>query len=311
MKCRCAEVRAPFATTVEGRGERMKISIIGSGWVGTAIGRGLSELGNDVIFHDIIDKDLPNFTKDINHAVENSDVSFICVPTPTNDNGEIDLNYVKEASKNIGEALTNKNGYHLVVVKSTVVPGTTEKVVIPIIEKYSGKSAREEEIGVCMNPEFLTEISGTWSTDEGMKKDFFTEDRIVIGEYDKKSGDILEEFYKPLNKPIFRVGLRTAELIKYVSNCMLATKISYWNEIFLICKELGIDSQIVADVVGLDPRIGKYGTVHGKAFGGKCLPKDLKAFISFAKKYRNVRLLKAVDEINEEMKEEYGVRERE
>ena len=288
----------------------MKISIIGSGFVGTALGKGLIELGNEVIFYDVVDKDLPNFTftKDINHAIENSDVSFVCVPTPTREKGEIDLSYIKEATKNIGTALSKKGDYHLVVVKSTVVSGTTEDVVIPILEKYSGKKAGSE-IGACMNPEFLTEISGSWSKDEGTKKDFFTEDRIVIGEYDKKSGDILEELYKPLNMPIFRVNLRTAELIKYASNCMLAAKISYWNEIYLICKELGIDSQEVADIVGLDPRIGKYGTVHGKAFGGKCLPKDLKAFISFAKKYRNVRLLKAVDEINEEMKEKYEVRE--
>jgi UDPglucose 6-dehydrogenase len=255
---------------------------------------------------------VPNFTftKDINHAIKSSNTSFICVPTPTRENGEIELSYIKEVAKNIGKVLANKEGYHVVVVKSTVVSGTTEDVVIPILEKYSGKKAGSE-IGACMNPEFLTEISGTWSKDEGTKKDFFTEDRIVIGEYDKKSGDILEELYKPLNlnKPIFRVDLRTAELIKYASNCMLAAKISYWNEIYLICKELGIDSQEVANIVGLDPRIGKYGTVHGKAFGGKCLPKDLKAFVSFAKKYRNVRLLKAVDDINEEMKEKYEVRE--
>jgi len=288
----------------------MKISIIGSGFVGTAIGKGLIELGNEVIFYDIVDKDLLNFTftKDINHAIENSDISFICVPTPTRENGEIDLGYIKEAAINIGKVLANKEEYHLVVVKSTVISGTTEDVVIPILEKYSGKKAGSE-IGACMNPEFLTEISGTWSKDEDTKKDFFTEDRIVIGEYDKKSGDVLEELYKPLNIPIFRTDLKTAELIKYASNCMLAAKISYWNEIFLICKELGIDSQEVANIVGLDPRIGKYGTVHGKAFGGKCLPKDLKAFISFAEKYRNVRLLKAVDDINEEMKEKYEVRE--
>ena len=288
----------------------MKISIIGSGFVGTTIGRGLIELGNEVIFYDVVDKDLPNFTftKDINHAIENSDISFICVPTPTTPEG-IDLSSIKEAAKNIGKVLATKNEYHLVVVKSTVVPETTENVVIPILEKYSGKKAGSE-IGACMNPEFLTEISGSWSkVEEGTKKDFFTEDRIVIGEYDKRSGDILEELYKPLNKPIFRTDLKTAELIKYASNCMLATKISYWNEIFLICKELGIDSQGVANIVGLDPRIGRYGTVHGKAFGGKCLPKDLKAFISFVDKYRDVRLLKAVDDINEEMKEKYEVRE--
>ena len=262
-----------------------------------------------MIFYDVVDKNLPNFifTKDINHAIESTNISFICVPTPTTPE-EIDLSYIKEATKNIGIALSKKDEYHLVVVKSTVVSGTTEDVVIPILEKYSGKKAGSE-IGTCMNPEFLTEISGSWSKDKSTKKDFFTEDRIVIGEYDKKSGDSLENLYKPLNKPIFRTDLKTAELIKYASNCMLAAKISYWNEIFLICKELGIDSQEVANIVSLDPRIGKYGTVHGKAFGGKCLPKDLKAFISFAKKYRNVRLLKAVDEINEEMKEKYGVRE--
>ncbi|HID20527.1 MAG TPA: UDP-glucose/GDP-mannose dehydrogenase family protein [Methanophagales archaeon] len=286
----------------------MKISIIGSGWVGTAVGRGLAELGNEIIFHDIVDKDLPNFTKDLDYAIENSIVAFVCVPTPTNDDGEIDLSYVKEVSKDIGVALANKNSYHLVVVKSTVVPQTTEKVVIPILEKYTMKKAGVE-FGICMNPEFLTEISGTWSKDMSTKKDFFTEDRIVIGEYDTKSGDVMEELYKPLNKPIFRTNLKTAELIKYTSNCMLAMKISYWNEIYLICDRLGIDSKEVADIVARDPRIGKYGSVHGKAFGGKCLPKDLKAFISFAEKYRDTKLLKAVDAINEEMKANYGVRE--
>ena len=289
-----------------------KISIIGSGWVGTAVGRGFSKLGYDVIFYDVVEKDLPNFTMDIDYAIENSSISFICVPTPSTQDG-IDLSYVKDATGKIGGALRDKEGFHLVVVKSTVVPGTTEKVVIPILEEYSGKSVREGEIGVCMNPEFLTEIERSWTSEIDYeiiyKKDFFTEDRIVIGEYDKKSGYILAEVYKPLNKPIFRTDLKTAELIKYASNCMLATKISYWNEIFLICKELDIDSQVVANIVGLDPRIGKYGTVHGKAFGGKCLPKDLKAFIAFAERYREVKLLKAVDEINEEMRERYGVRE--
>ena len=283
-----------------------RISIIGAGWVGTAVGRGFIEIGHEVIFHDIVDKDLPNFTKDIGYAVKNTDVSFICVPTPTDERG-IDLSYVEDVSKNIGRVLSEKEDYHVVAVKSTVVPGTTENVVIPIIEKFSGKKAGE--FGVCMNPEFLTEIEHSWTDNESYKKDFFTEDRIVIGEYDSKSGDMLEDIYKPLKKPIFRTDLKTAEMIKYASNCMLATKISYWNEIFMICKEIGVDSQKVADIVALDPRIGRYGTIHGMAFGGKCLPKDLKAFISFAERYREVKLLKAVDEINEEMKRKYGVRE--
>lgn len=285
----------------------MKISIIGSGFVGIAIGKGLIDLGNEVIFYDVVNKNLLNFTTDINYAIKNSIISFVCVPTPTNDKGEIDLSYIKDASKNIGKAIAKKEDYHLVVIKSTVVPKTTENVVIPVLERYSEKKAGE--FGVCMNPEFLTEISNTWSDDEDYKKDLFTEDRSVIGEYDRQSGNVLEEIYKPLNKPIFRTDLKTAEMIKYASNCMLATKISYWNEIFLICNELGVDSQAVANIVGLDPRTGWYGTVHGKAFGGKCLPKDLKAFIDFAERFQNVKLLKAVDAINEEMKKKYGVRE--
>jgi len=283
-----------------------RVSIIGTGWVGTSVGKGFTGLGYEVIFCDVVSKDLSNFTNDINYAIENSDVSFICVPTPTK-KGKIDLSYVKESSKNIGNALRLKRKYHVVTVKSTVVPTTTEEVVIPLLEKHSRKKIGE--FGVCVNPEFMTEIEGSWTKDESYKRGFFTQDRIVIGQYDKKSGDILEELYKPLSKPIFRTDLKTAEMIKYASNCVLVTKISFWNEMFLICKELGINSFLVADIVSLDPRIGKYGTIHGKAFGGKCLPKDLKAFISFAKRYRKLKLLEAVDNINEEMRKIYGVRE--
>ena len=259
-------------------------------------------------FYEVVDKNLPNFTKDINYAIGDSNVSFICVPTPTEEEEGIELSCIKDAAENIGKGLSGKSDYYVVVIKSTVVPRTTENIVIPILEKYSGKKAGKD-FGVCMNPEFLTEIAGTWSGDKDFNKDFFNEDRIVIGEYDKRSGDVLEQIYKPLNSTIFRTDLKTAERIKYVSNCMLATKISYWNEIFLICEKLGIDSQEIATIVALDLRIGKYGSVRGKAFGGKCLPKDLKALISFAEKYKEPLLLKAVDEINEEMEERYGVRE--
>ena len=283
----------------------MKISIIGNGYVGTTVGKGFIELGNKVIFYDVVDKDLLNydFTKDINYTIENSDISFVCVPTPTNENGEIDLSYINDVSKNIGKAIAKKDKYHLVVIKSTVVPNTTEYVVIPSLEYYSNRKAGDG-FGVCMNPEFITEKVNTL-----IKRDFFTDDRIVIGEYDKRSGDILEELYRSLNIPVFRVSLQTAEMIKYASNCMLVTKISYWNEIFLICNKLGVDFQTVADIVGLDERIGKYGTITGKAFGCKCLPKDLKAFISFSKMYHKTKLLRAIDDINEEMKRGYGIRE--
>jgi len=283
-----------------------KISLIGSGFVGEIVGKGFISLGHDVIFYDVIDKNLPNFTKDINYAIKRSDISFICIPTPTLE-GEIDLRYIKEATKNIGIALASQQDYHVVVIKSTVIPTTTENILIPILEKYSAKKAGE--FGICMNPEFATEITRTWVDDKKYERCFFTEDRIVIGEYDKKSGNVLEELYTPLNKPIFRVSLRTAEMTKYASNCVLATKISYWNEIFLVCQKLEINSQTVADIVSIDPRIGQYGTVHGKAFGGKCLPKDLKAFVSFANKYHKPKLLEAVDETNEEMNKKYGIRE--
>jgi UDPglucose 6-dehydrogenase len=282
------------------------ISIIGSGWVGTSIGKGFSKLGYNVIFYDIIDRDLPNFTRDMNYAIENSDFSFICVPTPTI-RKRIDLSYIKEVSKNIGKALRLKNKYHVLVIKSTVLPGTTEKIIIPIVEKYANKKVGN--FGVCVSPEFFTMSENSWSNELSMRKSFFSEDRVVIGEVDKESGNALEKLYKPLSVSIFRTNLKTAEMIKYASNCMLATKISYWNEIFLICEKVGIDSEFVANIVGLDSRIGKYGTVHGKAFGGRCLPKDLKAFIHFAEKYHEPILLKAVEHINEIMKKKYGVRE--
>lgn len=283
-----------------------KISIIGCGWVGTNLGKGLITLGHDVVFYDIVNKDLPNSTRDLNHAIENSDVSFVCVPTLTTKAG-IDLKPLKKTAEGIGRAIASKKTHHIVVIKSTVIPTTTEKIITPILARTSKKKLGQ--FGVCVNPEFITESSNTWNESESMKVDFFTDARIVIGDNDKKSGDVLEEIYKPLNKPVFRTDLKTAEMTKYAANCMLTAKISYWNEIFLICNELNIDSQSIAETVALDPRIGRYGIVHGKAFGGKCLPKDLKAFIIFAMKYRHPSLLKAVDEINEEMRQKYGVRE--
>jgi len=118
----------------------MKISIIGSGFVGIALGKELIDLGNEVIFYDVVNKNLLNFTTDITYAIESSNMSFVCVPTPTN-KGEIDLSYIKDASKNVGRAIAKKDDHHLVVIKSTVVPTTTENVVIPVLENYSEKKA--------------------------------------------------------------------------------------------------------------------------------------------------------------------------
>jgi len=287
------------------------ISIIGSGRVGTAVGIGFEQLGNKVTFYDSDKSQIERLrtlghraTLDLGYAISDSSLTFICVPTPSH--GSIDMTHVVSAVTGVADAVRNKPDYHLVVIKSTVLPTTTENTVIPLLTS-SGKKLGEE-LGLCVNPEFTTESAATWTNDSCYQRDFFSEDRIVIGEYDKRSGDILEQLYKPLGKPIFRTDLRTAEMIKYAANCMLATRISFWNEIFLVCQKLGIDSQQVADIVALDPRIGKYGSVHGKAFGGKCLPKDLEAFVCFAEDYRNPALLTAAKQINDYMAENYGVR---
>lgn len=294
----------------------MKISIIGSGWVGENTGKGLITLGHQVIFHDISDirvKELQDeglqATGDLEEAVLEGEASFICVPTP-NIRGEMDLRYIERVSKNLGYCLGKKEGYHLVVVKSTVLPRTTRQVVIPLMERKSNQKV-DRDFGVCVNPEFMTEISKTWTKDGEFVLDFFSGNRIVIGEHDEKAGNMLERIYQDMDAPVVRTDLETAEMIKYASNCMLATKISYWNEIYLICKELEVDSEKVANTVAMDPRIGKYGTVHGKAFGGKCLPKDLRALINFSKKRlgQEVKLLQAVKEVNKYIAEKYGVRE--
>jgi len=293
----------------------MKISIIGSGFVGFAAGSGFKDIGNEVIFYDVSDERIEQLkkkgyaaTKDMDHAIKNSGISFIAVPTPTVDK-KIDLSYIKSAAELMGKALEDKKDYHVFVVKSTVTPGTTESVVKPILEKFSGKKCGKE-FGLCMNPEFLTEISKSWSDDSSLARGFFTEDRIVIGEFDKKSGDVIEQLYKKLNIPIFRTDLKTAEVVKYAANCCLASRISYWNEVLYICNKIGVDSNLVAKIVSMDKRIGKYGTIHGMAFGGKCFPKDLQAFIDFAEQHDyDPVFLKAIRDVNDKIKEDKGVRE--
>lgn len=299
----------------------MKISIVGSGYVGKGTGVELASINHDVIFVDVDEarvKDLVkagyNATVNVNDAVQNSDVTYIAVPTPTVDS-KIDLSYIATASESVGNALKGKKGYHLIVVRSTVVPTTTENLVIPILEKASGKKCGNE-FGVCNNPEFITEFDKTTADSE--LKDWYMKNkgnyaeslRMIIGEFDKRSGDMLEGVIRPLMIPIYRVNLRTAELIKYTANCNLAMKISFWNEIFRIANKIGVDSNVVAKIVSLDQRIGAYGIVHGKAFGGKCLPKDLKALVSFSNEKLNYEplLLEAVDKINEEIGKDFGVR---
>jgi UDPglucose 6-dehydrogenase len=278
----------------------MRISIIGSGVVGYAIGKGLLLLGNEVIFSDINIKKVLKLRKEGLKAYLNGEhvretgISFICVPTPTVGK-EQDLTYVKSAVKSLSECLKEKKEYHLIVIKSTVLPKTTEKVLLPIIEKYSKKKVGKE-IGLCMNPEFMREKHAL--------EEFLNPDRIVIGEFDKKSGDLLQKLYRSFKCPIVRTDLRTAEMIKYASNVFYATRISFFNEIHSICKNLSIDSNQVREAVLLDRNFGRHPWKHGHSFGGTCLPKDLRAFITLCNDghVHDPKLLKCVQRINEEFK---------
>jgi len=293
----------------------MKISIVGSGYVGITTGVGFAELGNDVTFIDVDEnkikainsakppifekglEELMNKNRDKYKATNNyesildTDITFICVGTPSKDDGSIDLSFVESAAREIGKMLKRKDGFHTVVVKSTVVPGTTEEVVKPLIEKESGKRAFED-FGLAMNPEFLREGSAV--------DDFFNPDRIVIGVKDDKTREVLEMLYSPFNCPKLVTDIKTAEMIKYASNAFLATKISFANEIGNICKKLGIDAYEVFKGVGLDHRINPAFFRAGIGFGGSCFPKDVKALIAKARDVgEEPKLLKAVMDVNE------------
>jgi UDPglucose 6-dehydrogenase len=294
----------------------MKISVIGTGYVGTVSAACFAELGHEVICVDIdpskidmLNRGVPPIyedglsellvkhvgknlkaTSDYDLAINNSEVSFICVGTPSDHDGKIDLGIVKAASSSLGKTLRKKKGYHVIVVKSTVVPETTEKVVLAILEKESGKSLGE--FGIAMNPEFLREGKAV--------HDFMHPDKIVVGSLDKRSGDIVASLYRGLNCEVTRTNPRTAEMIKYVNNAFLATKISFSNEVGNICKVLGIDTYEVMKAVGKDFRIGPHFLNSGAGFGGSCFPKDVKALIGKAHEIGyEPTLLRSVIAVNE------------
>jgi UDPglucose 6-dehydrogenase len=296
----------------------MKISIIGSGYVGLVTGVCFAELGNRVILVDVIldkvekinrgtapiyEENLDRMLKKnlghgrlhatthIEKAVLDSDITFIAVGTPSKKDGSIDTAYVKKAAVDIGKALKEKGGYHVVVVKSTVVPGTTEDFVLPLLEKNSGKRAGRD-FGVAINPEFLREGKAIY--------DFMNPDRIVIGGLDEQSKRIVERLYKDFKCPIMLTGIKTAEMAKYASNAFLATKISFINEIGNLCKSLGIDTYEVASGMGYDKRIERSFLDSGIGYGGSCFPKDVRAIIAKSKKAGiNPRILSAVEAVNE------------
>lgn len=267
--------------------------------MGKATGIGFHMLGNEVLFHDIEKKKVAWLRKrgyevagNLSEAVMDSELSFVCVQTPTVD-GIADLSFLGKAIEDIAEGLSKKGRYHTIAIRSTTLPTTTRTKIIPLLEKRSQLTAGID-FGVCTNPEFLRQANAL--------SDFLNPSRIVIGGLDKYSGDKLEELYVPFKAPIFRTDLDVAEMIKYVSNAFLTTKISFFNEIYMLCKNLGFDPIFISETVALDPRIGNYGIQGGRAFGGKCLPKDLEAFISFIKSTgQNPKLLDAVTYINKEI----------
>lgn len=282
----------------------LKILIIGSGVVGQATGIVLNQkTKHEFVFYDIDRKKVDFLRKKGYIATNNLKslqlnnvlCSMICVPTPEN-NGKVDLKYIKRAVIDVAKYIIKRiNNYHVVVIRSTILPSTIKLTLIPLLEKFSNKIVGKQ-FGICMNPEFLREKSAL--------EDFQNPWRIVIGEYDKRSGDLLEKFYSNFDCPIIRTDLDSAAMIKYVSNAFLATKISFFNEIYFICKKLGLDEHSIAKVVALDPRIGSYGILGGTPFDGKCLPKDLNFFLTLAKsKNVETRLLNSVQEINRIMKE--------
>lgn len=306
----------------------MRIAVIGTGYVGLVSGVCLAEAGHDVVCVDIdkdkvakilsgvppiYERDLPELlqrhvggrlqaTTDLAEAVASSDLSMIAVGTPFSD-GRIDLTSVRRVAEQIGSALRRCSRYHVVVVKSTVVPGTTEKVVLPILEKSSGKTAGVD-FGVGMNPEFLTEGQAV--------SDFLKPDRIVLGGLDDRAITTMAKLYESfVGVPVVRTNPRTAEMIKYASNTLLATMISLSNEMANLASGIG-DVDITAVMEGV--HLSRYLTNEagetaelasflypGCGYGGSCLPKDTKALVSQGVDVGvPMRVLGAVDRVNDE-----------
>ena len=290
----------------------MRISIVGSGYVGIVAGACFARLGNDVTLIDIdsgtVDainnKQLPiheeglgeilnqvhvEATSDYRQIVD-TDIIFLCVGTPVDEDGSMSLEHIKRATEQIATAIEGKKGYYVIVVKSTVIPGTTEELVIPILERAGRKAGKD--FGICMSPEFLREGKAVY--------DFMNPMRLIIGEFDKRSGDKLLDLYRNFNVPILRTSLRTAEMIKLASNAFLSMKISFINEIGNICKQLGIDTYEVTKGMAFDDRIGSKFLNAGIGFGGSCLPKDLRALTVKARQVGyEPRILEEILHLNE------------
>ena len=281
----------------------MNIAIVGLGYVGCVSAACLASAGHQVVGVDIsqlkvdlinqgrspiIEKDIDSMladsvssgrlsaTIDITEAIALSDISMICVGTPSVGNGSLDLQYIRNSVAEIAHALRDRNDYHVVAIRSTMLPGTLENVVLPLLEKESGKSVGED-IGLCVNPEFLREGSAI--------ADYQNPPFTLVGAWDERSGAALASVYRDVDGPFIQAEIRVTEMVKYSCNIFHALKVGFANEIGVLCKELTIDSHQVMDIFKQDKELNispSYLT-PGFAFGGSCLPKDLRAVMHKAK----------------------------
>ena len=281
----------------------MNISVFGLGYVGCVSAACLARLGHQVIGVDvnpekvrlinegkstIMEEEIGDIvreavaggslsaTESTRDGIEGSEISLICVGTPSNENGSLNLDYVRACSAEIGKALGRRGDYHVVVVRSTMLPGSIRSQVLPVLEENSGKKAGTD-FGLCINPEFLREGSSVY--------DFHHPPYTVIGALDDKSADTLGRIYESIDAPLLKVPIEAAEMIKYASNAYHALKICFANEIGRLCKEAGLDSHLLMDIFCQDDKlnISRAYLKPGFAFGGSCLPKDVRALNYFAR----------------------------
>jgi GDP-mannose 6-dehydrogenase len=281
----------------------MKICVLGLGYVGAVSAGLLAKEGHEVIGVDperakvdlinagrspIIEKDLNDIiatevaagrlraSTAVEDAVRHTDLALVCVGTPSQPNGGIDLKYVRRVCEQIGKTLATHPGAPVIVMRSTMLPGTMRDVVIPTLEKHSGKKAGEE-FGLCINPEFLREGTAV--------HDYYHPPKTVIGEVNRASGDVLANLYAKIPGPLVRTDIETAEMVKYADNCWHALKVGFANEMGSVCKAAGVDAHKVMDIFCQDQKLNlsPYYLKPGFAFGGSCLPKDLRALLYKAK----------------------------
>jgi GDP-mannose 6-dehydrogenase len=281
----------------------MKITVLGLGYVGAVVAGCLARRGHQVVGVDtepgkvalvnsgkspIIEREIDEITArevaagrlsataDVAAAVKDSDLIMVCVGTPSRGNGEIDLQHVRRVCQQIGAALRSHPGAPVVVVRSTLLPGTTRELVIPTLEASSGRQAGTD-FGVCINPEFLREGSAV--------HDYLNPPKTVIGELNRASGDLLASLYTEIPAPLIRTDIDTAEMVKYADNAWHALKVGFANEIGHFCKSLGVDSHRVMEIFCRDTKLNLSACYlkPGFAFGGSCLPKDLRALLHKAK----------------------------